>query len=192
VAYGEFPVPAIVPPFKWRRDFLQTRQTFGMSLKKISLKGYAQFEGLIWVALGGVLCFGGSRLGLGTLNKPESGLMSLLTGSLLVLLGFILILSKILSKTFEELEKKGTDGIYGGKFQKVRFFSVLALILYGFLLNLLGFPVATFLLLVFLFKILSPQKWIFHIFLSLITVILTYVLFRVLLHIDFPVGIFHI
>ena len=140
------------------------------------------------MALGVALCFGGSRLGFGTIDKPGSGFMSLLTGSLLVLLGLISMLSKV----FEESEKKGSEEISGGKFHKARLYSILALILYASLLNLLGFLMATFLLLFFLFKILSPQKWFSHIFLSLITVILSYLLFHVWLRIDFPLGIFQI
>jgi hypothetical protein len=157
-----------------------------MFIKKISFKQYVRLEGLLWVLLGGALCFGGSRLGFGTLDRPESGFMSLVMGSLLVLFGFMIMLPIV----FAESDKKET--ISGGLFQKVKLYAVLALIVYGFLLNLLGFLVSTFLLLVFLFKILSPQKWFFHIFLSLITVILSYLLFHVWLRIDFPQGIFHI
>ena len=154
----------------------------------MSLKGCTWLEGLIWVALGGALCFGGSRLGFGTLDRPESGFMSLFTGSLLVLLGLI----SMLSKAFGESEKKGAERISGGMSQKVRLYSILALILYASLLDLLGFLVATFLLLFFLFKMLSPRKWFSHMLLSLITVVLSYLLFHVWFRIDFPLGVFHI
>jgi hypothetical protein len=159
-----------------------------MPFKGISSKWTPWLEGFIWVALGGALCIGGSRLGIGALDRPESGFMSLFTGSLLVLLGLFLTLSK----AFWESEKKEAEKISGGTSQKARLYSILALILYASLLDLLGFLVATFLLLFFLFKILSPQKWLSPLFLSLMTVMLSYLLFHVWFRIDFPLGVFHI
>jgi putative tricarboxylic transport membrane protein len=159
-----------------------------MPAKRGSLRGYRWLGGLIWVTLGGALCVGGVRLGFGALNRPESGFMSLVTGGLLVLLGLI----SMASEAFEKSEGQVSEEISEKRFPKERFYSILALILYASLLDLLGFLIATFLFLLFLLRVLSPQKWLYHIFISLVAVILSFLLFRVWLQIEFPVGVFHI
>jgi putative tricarboxylic transport membrane protein len=138
--------------------------------------------------LGGALCYGGSRLGFGAIDKPGSGFMSWMTGGLLILLGSGSIVSKFILGTETEPPEEAPDG----KFWRKRLYSILALVLYASFLDLLGFILATFLLLFFLFKILSPQKWFSPVLISLIAVILSYLLFHVWLRIDFPPGRFQI
>jgi hypothetical protein len=56
-------------------------------------------------------------------------------------------------------------------------------------LNLAGFWIATFLLMIFLFKGVEPTRWLIAVTSSLITVFLSYVVFKVLLLVEFPQGI---
>jgi len=67
---------------------------------------------------------------------------------------------------------------------------VIALIAFAVLLPLLGYLVTTFLVMLFLYKAIEPQKWWVALSGALLSSILTYLLFAVALKTFFPEGIF--
>lgn len=149
---------------------------------------YHQVGGFIWTALGCAICIGSIKIGLGTLHDPGAGLGTFLTGSLLGLLGLMLTY-----KAIKNPEDKGIDEeISIKKFWKKKLYCVIALTMYALLLDLLGYIMVTFLLLLFLFKILEPRKWFTPILISFITVAVSYLIFYVWLRINFPRGIFNL
>ncbi len=149
---------------------------------------YDQVGGFIWIVLGCAICISSIKLGVGTLKSPGAGLPPFVSGSLLGLLGLMLTY-----QTIKNPEKKGIDeGISIKKLGGKKLYSMIVLIAYALFLESLGFIVTTFLLLFFLFKILEPRKWFTPIFISLIAVILSYLVFYVWLKINFPKGIFNL
>jgi hypothetical protein len=66
----------------------------------------------------------------------------------------------------------------------------VALFAYGFLLELVGFLVTTFLFLLFLFKVPEPKGWAIPLVISGVAVIASYFIFAVWLKSAFPKGIF--
>lgn len=152
-------------------------------------KRYDQVSGLLWIALGIGLSIESIKLGLGTIHNPGSGFAPFLMGGLLGLFGLILTSCA----TLERLDKSGdireVSVIKG--FNK-GFLSLIFLFMYTLLLETLGFIVATSLLLFLLLKILEPKKWVGPIFISLLGVALSYLIFHVWLRISFPRGILNI
>ena len=147
-------------------------------------------EGFVWIGLGIVLCIGSAKLGLGKLNKPGSGFMPFLTGSLLGLLGLVLTLSGII---LEQPKTKGENvEIPVKEIGRKKVYTFIALCMYPLLLEPLGFIIATLLLLFSLFKIMEPRKWLVPILISSLSVILSYLIFYVWLGVNFPRGIFSI
>jgi putative tricarboxylic transport membrane protein len=69
---------------------------------------------------------------------------------------------------------------------------VISLFLYVAVLEWLGFIVATFLLMLVLFRLLEPYRWTTVLFLSLMTMGCAYLFFVVLLESRLPRGIWGI
>jgi putative tricarboxylic transport membrane protein len=66
--------------------------------------------------------------------------------------------------------------------------AMAALIVYAFVLEPAGFVVATFALLLFFFKALERQRWVTAVAGSLVTALITYLVFKVWLHVRLPPG----
>ncbi len=66
--------------------------------------------------------------------------------------------------------------------------TMAALFVYAFLLEPAGFVIATFALLVFFFKALEGQRWLTALAGSFLTAFVTYVVFKVWLHVQLPPG----
>ena len=63
-----------------------------------------------------------------------------------------------------------------------------ALLLYALTLESLGFPLATFGLLLFFFKVLQRQRWLVAVGGSLMTSLATYLIFKLWLGVNLPAG----
>ena len=66
--------------------------------------------------------------------------------------------------------------------------TMAALFVYALVLELLGFVVATFALLLFFFKALEGQRWVTALAGSLVTAFVTYLVFKVWLNVQLPAG----
>jgi hypothetical protein len=142
-----------------------------------------RFTSLIWAAIGFYVAFEGYQLELGTLHKPMPGFMIFWTGFILAGLSLGLFF-----QTF--LYSKGTKKNLWRGFQWPRGLKLmLALIVYVSIFRWLGFILGTFFLLLFLFKGLEPQKWSAALILSIVTTILCFFVFKVLLEVQFPEGV---
>jgi putative tricarboxylic transport membrane protein len=150
--------------------------------------GYERIGGVIWVILGMALGIGSLRLGFGNFQKPGPGFMPLLTGCLLALLGFFLTLLHVRRRPPDTRGKDTSLKPFWGKGA----FSLAVSFLYVFLLDPLGFVLATFLLILFLLKIMGAKKWVIPILISVLTVVVSYFIFEVWLRINFPKGILRI
>ena len=64
----------------------------------------------------------------------------------------------------------------------------LALIAYALIMEKVGYLLATFVFILFLFKTVEPQKWIVSILGAIVTVLLSYIIFNVWLQCQFPEG----
>jgi hypothetical protein len=60
------------------------------------------------------------------------------------------------------------------------------------ILEKVGYVIATFLLLVILFRVIGSRKWLFALMASAIVVFLSYLLFVTLLKVEMPSGIWGI
>lgn len=67
--------------------------------------------------------------------------------------------------------------------------TLLAGVAYAFALDPLGFLVATFLFLLFLFSAIAPQRWMVAVATSLTTSLVTYLVFKVWLGAQLPSGV---
>jgi putative tricarboxylic transport membrane protein len=132
-----------------------------------------------------IFCVSSFKLGLGRFHDPGPGLIPFLVGILLILFSVGVVV-----ETYSSLEKEERPKLFEGKRWRMVLLILLSLFIYVPLLDILGFPLATFLLLLFLFKISEEQTWKVAFFASLLTTGATYLLFDYTLNVTLPTGIF--
>lgn len=140
---------------------------------------------LIWGALGIYIAYEGYKLDLGTLGNPKGGFLIFWAGVILAGLSFLLFLQTFWQKYEKKEDQAFWEGVRWGRGVKL----MLSLLIYAFLFKTLGFIISTFLLLVFLFRGLAPQKWSVVLVLSIATIAVCYTVFGIFLEMQFPSGI---
>ena len=103
-------------------------------------------------------------------------------------LGLSLAFLSILSFFFPDRRKKEPAFWSGWRRGQSTYFMLAGLIAYLLLFRVLGFYIATFLLMVYLIKISGEKGYRRPFFVSLLTMVVTYLLFYKLLFIPFPQG----
>lgn len=140
---------------------------------------------LFWIGLGIFVMIFSYRFGLGTFNNPDSGLMSFLLGLLLVLLSLYGLITSVLKRAGDarpqaEVQRQTSYG----KIALV----LVALLMYSFILEKLGFLITTWIFLFLLFRSMG-NRWITTLIASTFTVFATYFVFTYF-GVRFPPGVF--
>ena len=149
------------------------------------MKKVGSTEGIIWIIIGGSICFLSWRIRLGSFNEPGAGFVAFASGVSLVLIGMVMTLSKHSSDS--------SRGVKRPFFKLPKFplvYTAGVLVGYGFVLNLLGYLITTFLLMFALFYDRARNRFIPSMAGSVLTVGLTYLIFEVWLRVQLPRGIF--
>jgi putative tricarboxylic transport membrane protein len=140
---------------------------------------------LCFLGLGGSYLLGCIRLQRGTFEVPGSGLFPLLIGIVIVALSFALLIQTL---TGSNTPLGGVESFpKGADFRRVAFVT-LALFLYAFLLNYIGYLVCTTGLMVALLRALGLKKWGAIALIAILTGVLSYGLFVFVLDVPLPRG----
>jgi len=142
---------------------------------------------IFWLVVGIYVAIASYQLGLGRLHKPGPGFIFFLSSLILIILGIIDLVGNLKRPKIEK-EKKAEPIWRGFRWHKV-LLVLGGIVAYIYFLNLLGFLLSTFLLMVFLYKAVEPTRWWVAILSSLITTVVSYGIFRVWLQVPFPPGI---
>ncbi len=137
---------------------------------------------LVWLALAGAVCAESLRLRVGSFHAPGPAFLPFFAGALLGILSLISLV-----QTWREKEAGGTGPWRGTPFVKLGLLLGI-LFLYTALLNVLGFILGTFLLLLFLFRVVEPVGWKTVIMVTVLTMGGTYLLFVILIESTLPKG----
>ena len=138
---------------------------------------------LFWVALGTLVCYAATRLGLGSVTEPGSGFIFFWSGLILVILSCIVV-AESLSSTEESVQD-----IPEMNWLKIALV-LLSLVLYAFFLERLGFVLTTFVLLSFLLGWIERTSWARSLGVASAAALGTFVIFELWLKIRLPKGIF--
>ena len=133
-------------------------------------------SGVFFLGLSVFVIWESLRVELGTLREPGTGFVSFCAGVVLVPLSLALI-----------LKGRGTRESSNPLSRRV----ILALVFmfaYSYALEPLGFFLATFIFIGFLFRLGEPRPWWFLVGASVLATSAIYFVFGVLLHVYFPRG----
>jgi len=152
------------------------------------MKNRDLFSSLFWMVIGAGVSYGGYDLELGTLHDPGSGFIFFWVG--LIMVGLSL---SIFIRALKEKGKAGEMRLIWSEVQWKKIVSVLvALFLYGYFFQTLGFILSAALLLVFLFKAVEPQRWSVAILGAVVSSLVAYMVFQVWLGSQLPKGLLDI
>ncbi len=142
---------------------------------------------LFWIMIGVYVAIHACQLGLGSFRSPGTGFIFFLAASVLVILGSIDLARTFAGKSKAEIDKEKQFLWRNVRWQKVLIVLVI-LSAYIYFFSLIGFWISTFLLMIALFKWIEPTKWSVVIVSSLTTTLISFVIFKVLLEVQFPTG----
>jgi putative tricarboxylic transport membrane protein len=135
---------------------------------------------LVALALGAGALYESSKLALGTLQSPGPGFFPWWTSALIVLLALFLLGQALRSPLDAAAQPSG------------RIAKVLGLLIvlsaYVLLLDPLGYPACTFLLVLFMLRAIDPQRWPLALGIAAITAAGSYLVFAVWLKVPLPRG----
>jgi len=140
---------------------------------------------IFWMGVALFFCIGGLKLGFGTFKQPHAGFMPFLVGLFLGLLALVDLISGVLSQW--KSEKKDKMIWAQISWPKV-ILTVLVLFAFTVFFTTLGFFIGTFLLLLFLFRVMERRRWWIVFMASAATTALFYLVFKVGLESQLPQG----
>ncbi len=137
---------------------------------------------LFWLILAALSSVGAWQLGVGDFHNPGAGFLPFYAALLFGVLALVSLVQDLKAMSGPAAE------IWGGV-RWVRWIAMLAsLFFYVAVLEWLGFMLATFLLMLVLFRILEPYRWTTVLLFSLLTMGSAYLFFVVLLDSRLPGG----
>ncbi len=143
-------------------------------------------SGVAWLCVGlFVTIMSVFSLKVGTLNNPAPGLFPFVAGAVLSLLSLAILIKAAFAK-----EKRNLRELWAGSNFLGVFYAIGSLLIYSVLLEWVGFVIMTALLLIFLFRVIEPQRWTMAIGLGISSSVGFYLLFDRLLQVLLPKGIF--
>jgi putative tricarboxylic transport membrane protein len=147
------------------------------------LRSDDRISSLVWLAFGIFICAESLRLPLGSWRDPGAGFLPLGSGIFLILLSLV--------NFFRARQERSRPQVtwYSKKRRGSLIFILVGLLGYAFCLEILGFLVSTFLLLLLLFRYVEPQRWSVSIGASALAAIISYAIFEIWLKTQLPRGI---
>jgi putative tricarboxylic transport membrane protein len=144
-------------------------------------------EGIVWMVVGVVICILSWRIDLGSFREPGAGFVAFISGVSLVVIGAIMSLSKGFSRPGSKTPPASQPPL---KLRKARLAYTLALLVaYSLVLNALGYIVTSIVVLFGLFYDRGTNRFLPSALGSVLTVVLTYLIFDTWLQVQLPRGI---
>jgi hypothetical protein len=144
-------------------------------------------EGGVLFLCGGVTVALSLQMPIGTFRMAGSGLFPLCLGIGLMLLALLYLVNLLFRKNAKQPPQKAEAASYGAAGQMLLFFGASALAALG--LNILGYPLTSFLLMLSLMAILGVRQPALLVSLPLLTAAGSYFLFVQFLKIPLPKGL---
>ncbi|MGP1676609.1 MAG: tripartite tricarboxylate transporter TctB family protein [Burkholderiales bacterium] len=146
-----------------------------------------RLSSLCWLALGAASIYASVGLGVGTPRAPGSGFLAFTAGCFISLMALLVLLQSFRMKRAAQ-RKLSTlwEGVYWRRSLAI---GILTLA-YILVLETLGFVLTGFLLLVIIMKGLEKLSWKSTLIISIVTLVVSYFVFKIFLKASLPSGIF--
>jgi putative tricarboxylic transport membrane protein len=154
-----------------------------MESRKRTKTAIASLMAVFWVAVAIVVCYGATRLGLGSVTEPGPGFIFFWSGLLLAALSLIVATESLRgsAEPFQEM----------GRMNWVKIGLVLlSLVLYAFFLERVGFMLTTFVVLSFLLGLIEGTNSGRSFAVAAAAALGSFAIFELWLKIRLPKGIF--
>ena len=140
---------------------------------------------VVWLLFGLYVAIKAYTFGIGSLSNPGPGFIFFLAGNIISVVSVIIFIEAHLKIRREPKNIILWEGIRWGKLISV----VIALILYAYLFEKIGYLLSILFLMLYLFKGIEPQKWRLAITSTILTCASVYLIFVFWLRCQFPKGI---
>jgi putative tricarboxylic transport membrane protein len=144
-----------------------------------------RISGIFWLVFSLFVSYQSYLLGLGTLHQPGPGFLFFWTAIVVAVLSLMTVLRSF-RKAAEEVKGKA---IFGKGNLKKTVLVLISILVYGLLMERLGFLIVTLLFFVFLLGVVERKRWSLTLLVSLIVTGSAYLVFEVWLQSQLPKGI---
>lgn len=141
-----------------------------------------------WILVGVLFCIGAVKYRFIHLGSLGAGFFPFMAGMALICLSVIVLISAVSLKKEDRVEFKEPFFLERDSLKKL-LLAIVALLVYAFALNYLGFLLATFLFMIFLLRFIERQRWVTIFITALATSVATHLLFKTWLQVQLPRGI---
>lgn len=144
--------------------------------------------GLLWVLLGIIISIWSATFPFGGIEEPGPAYLPLACGILIAALGGILFLRPA-SPNENEPEKHGKPIFPRGSAGRRVALTIAAMGFCAASMYVIGFVLSVFVMILFLMRSVGPIKWKVALFYAVLYSFASFLIFKVLLKTQFPVGI---
>ena len=144
-------------------------------------------EGIVLFLCGGGTVVLSLQMPIGTFRMAGSGLFPLCLGIALMLLALLYLANTLLQKESQRHPVEAAGELHGAARQMLLFFGASALAVLG--LDILGYPLTSFLLMLLLLRILGLRRPVLLVILPLLAAAGSYLIFVRFLKIPLPKGL---
>jgi len=144
-----------------------------------------QISGIFWLFFSVFISIESYRLGLGTLHQPGPGFLFFWTAAAMGILSVAIIVRAWTGRKTGEPKSP----VFGKENALKIILVLLALFLYAFFMETLGFIPITLLLFIFLLGMIEKKRWGFAVWVSVVVTGISYVVFEIWLKSQLPKGI---
>lgn len=158
-----------------------------LDLRKFNRKDLT--SGLFFLALGLFLILWCRGLSIWSNNGPEEGFFPLFTGVIIMGSSLLIMAQSFVFSPAPEKERKLVDPENGVNVFKVSSYAILMLLLYGFLMESLGFLITSVLFLMLTIKVIEKQNWKITLLVASASIVISYILFVYFMGVPLPKGL---
>ena len=147
---------------------------------------------LFWIAFGAFFIAGSLKVGLIRKGIPGPGLVPFISAIILVFLALIIFIPALRSKKAGEREEEKEDVSLKRAGLAKSSIALLVLFAYGYFLEYSGYFFTTLVFMLLVSRLIESPKWRTSFILAVVTAVVSYILFVMVLGIQLPTGIWGI
>ena len=152
------------------------------------MKNLDVYSSIFWFILCVLICLHSLTVGLGTIRSPGPGFLFFWTA---VTTGIFSIAVFVLAVIPAKRNRAGSEeNIFGNVSWRKLCYILLPLMMYGVVLESLGYLLSTFLLMAFLLNSIEVKQWYLIVLVACASSFLSHALFALLLGVRLPKGVF--